>query len=267
MIGAVLGEIIGSANVHRPWNTGDSPLFPAESPLSEEAVLSMALADALLQNKEYTRMVPAWEIKYREERQGLFLNKPSIDSSLRQKREQQKGVALHAYLLGYACYRLDDVLEKSAQIASVSHEHYANTHVVQAVATGVFLANNRFSKRYIKAFYEDQYGFDLSVPYNELTEEYQHQEQPMVSVYRALIALLQSGSFDDALRISISIGDPENKQAFITGAIAEAFYKDYPDASVHHIMSHLPKEMQQVVKAFNQKFGVKAKEKFYEKLA
>lgn len=266
MIGAVLGEIIGSANFQRPWGTGDAPLVHAEHLLSEEAVLSIALADALVQNKEYTGMVAAWEIKYREERKRLFLHKGHQENVLPQNREKQQGVALYPYLLGYACYRLDDVLEKSAQIASVSHAHYANTHVAQAIASAIFLVNSRFSKRYIKAFYEDQYGFDLAVPYTKLTEEYQHQEQPMVSVYRALIALLQSGSFDDALRMSIAMSDAENKQPFITGAIAEAFYKEYPDASANYVMEHLPPEMQEVVRAFNSKFEVKAKEQFYEKL-
>lgn len=267
MTGAIIGEIFGNANVGQQEVPGNFPLFPTISCFSEDTVLSIALADALVNNKEYTMAVSAWEERYHDEILGLPMDHLPDTLTLPENKNKIETAAIHAYLTGYAFYRLDDVLEQSARIARISHDHYANTHVAQAVASAVFLTNSRFSKRYIKAFFEDEYNFDLSVPYTELKESYSHNDNPMVSVYRALISLLQSADFDGALRISFSIGDLENKQTFITGAIAEAFYQDYPDASVSHIMHGLPKEMQKVVKAFNRKFRVKAKERFYENMA
>lgn len=257
MIGAILGESIGLAKARQT---------EMANYISEDGLLSIAMANSLEQNQDYSRVVESWEEKFQDDLFGLPIKNINEIPTLPPQTSKRKGVGLHVYLLGYSCYRLDDVLEQSARIASLTHEHYANTHVAQAVATAVFLANNRFSKRYIKAYFEDQYDFDLNIPYHQLKESYQHEAHPMVSVYRALISLLQSEDFEDALRISLATGDTENKQTFITGAIAEAYYQDYPELLAQQLVQILPERLQEVIKAFNGKFRVKATERFYEKL-
>jgi ADP-ribosyl-[dinitrogen reductase] hydrolase len=266
MIGAIIGEMIGRSYKIQQQSPENFSLPLSQNSFSEDTFLSIALAAAIANNHEYTKLVSTWRERHQKDDFGLSLKNIPDNITLPAKKSKIYGTAAHAYLIGYACYRLDDVMEQSAQIAAVSHEHYANSHVAQAVASAVFLANSRFSKRYIKAYFEDQYGFDLSVPYPELREGYSHIENPMVSVYRALISLLQSADFDDAIRISLSIGDAKHKQAFICGAFAEAYYQDYPDLALSQIMNSLPEEMRHVIITFNRRFRVKAKEKFYENM-
>jgi hypothetical protein len=267
MIGAWIGEIRGVVQTQGQEVLSKASLDSGPWLVSRELVLSVALAHTMAAQHDFPLLASLWEQRLQEGTCRVPKEIIPEGTSLPPYGQKIEDAALYTYLTGYASLRLDDVLEQAGRLALLTHEHPANQQVAQAVAAGVYLGNNRFSKRYFKAYFEDQYKWDLAMPYAELSAEELQQDDPMHLVYRSLLAFLQSADFDDAIRISLAIGDAAHKVPFITSAMAEAFYQPVPDFWASMLLHRLPPVWQEVIGTFEEKFGIKATEKLYVKTA
>ena len=99
----------------------------------------------------------------------------------------------------------------------------------QATAAAIFLARTGHSKPEIRQYVEQTFDYDLNRTCDEIRPTYHHVETCQETVPEAIIAFLESVSFEDALRNAVSLGGDSDTLACITGGIAEAFYGMPPE--------------------------------------
>ncbi|MBR2028647.1 MAG: ADP-ribosylglycohydrolase family protein, partial [Oscillospiraceae bacterium] len=96
-------------------------------------------------------------------------------------------------------------------------------------------------------------NYDINFTLDEIRPTYQFNESCQETVPQAMVAFLESDSFEDAIRNAISIGGDSDTLAAITGAVAEAFYGI--DGAVRlYAMSYLDEEMNNIVKEFTDQY-------------
>ena len=116
-------------------------------------------------------------------------------------------------------------VERYAEIsAAVTHNHPEGIKGARATAAAIFLARTGASKEETKAYIEKQYRYDLDRTLDEIRPHYRFDESCQGTVPEAIIAFLESVSFEDALRNAVSLGGDSDTLAAITGSIAEAAY-------------------------------------------
>jgi ADP-ribosylglycohydrolase len=74
------------------------------------------------------------------------------------------------------------------------------------------------------------------------------------SVPQAIIAFLDSASYEDAVRNAVSLGGDSDTLACIAGAIAEAFYNGVPGAIRAKVEEILAPDLWQITKAFYDRY-------------
>ena len=134
------------------------------------------------------------------------------------------GSAMRVSSAAWLAKDMAESLHLAQLTAEVTHDHPEGIKGAQAVAAAIFLARTGHDKAEIKAYVEREFGYDLSRTCDEIRPTYHHVESCQETVPQAIIAFLESTSFEDALRTAVSLGGDSDTLAAITGSIAEAFY-------------------------------------------
>lgn len=119
---------------------------------------------------------------------------------------------------------LDDVMHVAELTAEVSHNHPEGIKGAQALASAAFLARKHTAKNDIRDFVEMKFGYDLTTSLNTIRAKYHFDMSCQGSVPQALCAFLESGGYENAVRLAVSIGGDSDTIACMTGAVAEAYY-------------------------------------------
>ena len=152
---------------------------------------------------------------------------------------------------GWLFETLDKTLEMAKVTAEVTHNHPEGIKGAQATAAAIFLARTGHSKPEIRQYVEQTFDYDLNRTCDEIRPYYCHVETCQETVPEAIIAFLESVSFEDALRNAVSLGGDSDTLACITGGIAEAFYGMPPELQ-QETLKRLPEEMQETYELFRQ---------------
>ena len=160
------------------------------------------------------------------------------------------GSAMRVAAAGWLFDTLDKTLEMAKVTAEVTHnhpEHQGRT----GHGCGHFLARTGHSKPEIRQYVEQTFGYDLSRTCDEIRPGYRHVETCQQTVPEAIIAFLESNSFEDALRNAVSLGGDSDTLACITGGIAEAFY-GMPQELRAETLKRLPEDLRAAYELFRQ---------------
>jgi ADP-ribosylglycohydrolase len=129
-----------------------------------------------------------------------------------------------------------DTLEETERVAKISaeitHNHPEGIKGAQATAAAIWMARNGKSKTEIKEYIETKYEYDLDRTWEYLNQRYGWKSSCQETVPEAIIAFLESSSFEDAIRKAVSMGGDSDTLACITGGIAEAFYGEIPEKMI-----------------------------------
>jgi len=258
MLGAIIGDIIGSTYEFDKVKTKDFDLFESEADFTDDTVLTVATADAILNNKTYLDVYKTYPKKYPNRGYGgSFYN--WVENKKSEPYESfGNGSAMRVAPIGWAFDTLEQVLEEAKKSAEVTHNHPEGIKGAQAVASAVFLARNGFSKEEIEKYLETEFGYDLYRFIDEVRLTTAGDSSCMKSVPEAIICFLESNSFEDAIRNAVSLGGDADTQACIAGAIAEAFYKEIPKEFKRKASTLLDKDLIATVKQFREKFNIKS---------
>jgi len=248
--GAVAGDIIGSPYEFNPVKTVDFPLFTPASDFTDDTVLTVAVADALMKDKDFKRML--WEYGRRYPGRGyggnfllwLLSDNPQPYNSF------GNGSAMRVSPVGLYGRTMEEVLDLARQTAEVSHNHPEGIKGAQATAAAVFLANRGASKKEIKDFIEKTFGYSLDFTIEEIRPFYAFNEICQDTVPQAIVAFLDSRDYEDAVRLAVSLGGDADTLACITGGIAAAFYKEIPEHILTRTAEILPEEFKAVMREF-----------------
>lgn len=278
MLGAIVGDIVGSIYERRNIKTKDFPLFGSRCSFTDDTVMTCAVAEAVMNGgkredfvkamKKYGRLYPnvgyggkfrAWLFSDGSAPYGSFGNGSAMRVS---------SCAWAAECDSVSKAELPDRCRNLARLsAEVTHNHPEGVKGAVATADAIFLCRCYFGdssmessekKRLIKEHIEREYGYDLSKTLDEIRPSYRFDVSCQGSVPQAITAFLESTDFEDAIRNAISIGGDSDTVAAITGSMAEAAY-GIPDRIKEKACSYLDESLRAVVRRWDgyiARFGV-----------
>ena len=259
MIGAIAGDIIGSIYEVHNTNRVDFPLFDPRCRFTDDTVLTIAVADAILTGSSYSDKLKEYFRYYPNAGYGPSFRRWAVFGSITPYYGQGSGSAMRVSPVGFAFDTLEQVIEQAKKSAEVTHNHPEGIKGAQAVAAAVFLARTGKSKREIKGFIERVFGYDFREPVGEGWDTCPGMFVKGIRKYyrvvpQAITAFLESNDFEDAIRKAISIGGDSDTIACMAGGIAEAFYKGVPKEIEDRVRFILDQRLNGVVTEFTSKY-------------
>jgi ADP-ribosylglycohydrolase len=256
MLGAIAGDVIGSVYEYYPMKDYAFPLFQKHSSFTDDTVLTIAIAHAILEKKDYGFSLKTFGRKYPGAGYGLMFLEWLDKEENEPYNSWGNGSAMRVSPIGFAYNSMADVLTQAGKSASVTHNHPEGIKGAQATALAIYLARTGRTKVEIKDEISSRFGYNLSRTLEEIRPTYCFNESCYRTVPEAIIAFLESDDYEDAIRKSVSLGGDSDTQACITGGIAQAFYKSIPKKIVERVNQLLPEEFLKIIDKFNSKFDV-----------
>lgn len=270
MVGAIAGDIIGSVFEWHNVKTVDFQLFSRDSRFTDDTVMTIAVADAILNKqpnknffidstmskKTYINKLREYGKKYPDAGYGQMFNEWLSNREQKPYRSYGNGSAMRVSPIGFAFNSIDEVLREAKRSAVVTHNHREGIKGAQAVASAVFLARTGCSKKDIRQYIEKKFHYKLNQRLEDIRLYYKFDSSCQGSVPQAIIAFLESENYEDAIRNAISIGGDSDTIACIAGGIAQAFYKEIPIYIVDKVMFILDSGLKRVLDSFNDRYGI-----------
>jgi ADP-ribosylglycohydrolase len=256
MIGAFAGDIIGSVYEANPIKTTDFPLFTRYSRFTDDTVLTIATADALLNDLDYARVYRRYGRTYPHAGYGGAFFKWMMTDDAPPYNSWGNGSAMRVGPVGFACDSIEDLLLEAEKSAAVTHNHPEGIKGAQAVALAIFMGWKGKTKKDIRQAITEKFDYGLMRTIAEIRPGYFFDVSCKGSVPQAIIAFLESHDVESAIRLAISLGGDSDTQACIAGAIAHAYYKEIPKQIEKEVRSRLPREFVKVLDAFFKKYVI-----------
>jgi len=254
MKGAITGDIIGSTYEWNRIKHKEFDLFPKGTDFTDDTVLTIALADAILNNLSYKESIHAYARSFPERGYGgMFLSWIGEDDP-QPYNSFGNGSAMRVSAVGFAFNTEQEVLHHAAESARPSHNHPEGIKGAQAVALSIFLARMGACRYEIKKIITDKFEYDLSGKLDEIRPGYDFNETCQGTVPAAITAFLESICYEDAIRNAISLGGDSDTLACIAGGIAEAYYRGVPEEIEKKALSYLDSRLMKVVEMFYERF-------------
>lgn len=253
ILGAIIGDIIGSVFEWHNAKTTDFQMFGAGTDFTDDSVLTFATMDSILNGIDYTTAYQTYGRKYPNRGYGGFFYSWIRSDHPKPYNSYGNGSAMRVSPVGWACDTLDDVLHQAKRSAEVTHNHPEGIKGAQATAAAVYMARTGSSKADIKQYIQNSFGYDLDRRIADIRPVYKFNETCQQTVPEAIIAFLESDDYESAIRMAISIGGDSDTVACITGGIAEAFYKEIPERIVGNALRLLPADVIKLIEEFSEK--------------
>ena len=250
MLGAIVGDIVGSIYEFDNHRSKEFLLFGEKCTFTDDTVLTVAVADCLMNDGNYAEYIKNYARKYTGRGYGGRFKQWIISESMEPYNSWGNGSAMRVSSVGFAYDNLDAVMMEAQRSAEVTHNHPEGIKGAQATAVAIFMARKGQSKSQIKTAIAKSFGYDLNRTVDEIRPTYVFNESCQETVPEAIIAFLESNDFEDAIRNAISLGGDSDTLTCITGSLAEAFYGGVPKAIAEKALSYLDPNMCEVVKQF-----------------
>lgn len=255
MLGAIIGDIVGSPYEFNNIKTKTFPLFSDSSVFTDDTILTVATAECLMDyNQNYSSYYRNYGKKYPSSYGAMFL-KWIHDKKMGPYNSCGNGSAMRVGPIGFLCEGLEEAILEAKRSAEVTHNHPEGIKGAQATASAIWLARHGYNKNTIKEFISSVFHYKLNYSLEDLRQKYKYNETSQGTVPQAIVAFLKSNCFKDAIRNAISIGGDSDTLACITGSIAEAFYGNIPDDMIDEAIKRIPQEFEEVVRKFYLKVG------------
>ena len=255
MLGAIAGDVIGSVYEHEPTKRTDFPLFSPGSRFTDDTVLTVATAHAILSGTPYERAYLELGRRHPHAGYGRAFRGWLASPDPQPYGSWGNGSAMRVSSVGFVFDSVDTVLREAERSAVVTHGHPEGVKGAQAVALAVFLARTGASKDRIREELTSRFDYDLQRTVEQIRPTYTFEVSCQRSVPEAIVAFLDSHDLESAIRLAISLGGDADTQASIAGAIGEAFYGVVPEVIGAGVRSRLPDEFLDVIDAFERQYG------------
>lgn len=262
LMGAILGDIAGSIYEFDPHKATDINLQDKRMDYTDDTIMTIAVADWILNDKRHTmnglvERMQQWGRRYPHP-MGAYGN--MFSQWLRSDNPMPynswgNGSAMRVSAVGFAFDTLEETMNVAKKCAEVTHNHPEGIKGAQATAAAIFMARTGSTKKEIRRFITDTFGYNLDRSCDDIRPTYGFDGSCQGTVPESIIAFLDSKDYEDALRLCISLGGDADTMGAITGAIAGAYYNKMPYALYEFGMEKLPKDIQNVVGLFNSKYG------------
>jgi ADP-ribosylglycohydrolase len=234
MLGALAGDIIGSTYESRNVKSVSFDLFPDGSAFTDDSVMTLAVAKWLLDDKVHScagliKCMQELGRRHKDAGYGPHFLQWLFSSNPQPYNSWGNGAGMRVSPVGLYAKTLDEALALAAVTASISHNHAEGVKGAQAIAASVFLCKHGRGKQEIKEYIETMFGYDLDRCIADIRRTYCFDVSCQGSVPEAIIAFLEGNSFEEVIRLAISIGGDSDTIGCMAGAIAACCY-EIPDA-------------------------------------
>ncbi len=204
MIGAIIGDIIGSPYEYQNIKKTEFPLFIERSNFTDDSVTTIAIADAILNKVDYGVSLKKWGRKFPRLDYGAHFRGWLFSNYSDPYNSWGNGSAMRVSPVGFAFNTLEKVLAEAKKSAEVTHNHPEGIKGAQVTASAIFLARNGSSKPEIKEYIEKTFQYDLSKSLNEIRPLYEFDVSCQGSVPQAITSFLEGNDFEDTRRIFVA---------------------------------------------------------------
>ena len=229
MLGALVGDIIGSVYEFHNTKSTDFELFHGASKFTDDSVMTLAVAKWLVEDEAHTLHYLIYCMQELGNRHpyagygGHFYGWLAKDNP-QPYNSWGNGAGMRVSPVGLYAKTLDEALALAALTASVSHNHPEGVKGAQAIATSMFLCKQGKSKQEIKEYIETTFGYNLHRTIAEIRPRYEFDVSCQGSAPEAIIAFLEGNSFEEVIRLAISLGGDSDTIGAMAGAIAACMY-------------------------------------------
>ena len=267
MIGAFIGDTIGSSYEGDTLKTKNFELFTYYTHPTDDSVMTFAIEQALMKNypldlsekgitklkKDTLNSIILWYKMYPKAGYGTNFKDWVLTSKTHEPYNScGNGSAMRISPVAYVCNSLEEVKIVSKAVTEVTHNHIEGIKGAEAIAVSIYLARTNKSKEYIKEYIIKHYYPELrEMTYKKLIEHYDVSVTCQGTVPEAICCFLESEDFEYALRSAISIGGDTDTIACMTCAIAEAYYKNIPPYINDIVEDYFDESMEKQYKDFN----------------
>ncbi|MBB3189907.1 ADP-ribosylglycohydrolase family protein [Halomonas cerina] len=256
MLGAIAGDIIGSVHEGAGTKRRDFPLFTPESTFTDDTVLSVAVAEVLLEGGDFVDAFHDYYHRYPDAGFGGIFRQWAAGRARDPYHSFGNGSAMRVGPVGFAAGSLDDALVLARRSAEVTHDHPDGIRGAQAVAAVIYLARAGATKPEILTEVEGRFGYDLSASLDDIRPGYRFDVTCRGSVPQAIIAFLEADGVEAAIRNAVSLGGDADTLACMAGGMAEAFHGGVPTPIAEEALSRLEPDLRRVVEAFRARFAL-----------
>ena len=260
MYGAILGDMIGAPyEFDRSKKTKKFPLFCTESHFTDDSVMTIAVAEALLDNRfkddeeikaGLVDSMRKWGRKYPGAGYGAKFVRWLAARDPAPYGSYGNGSAMRVSAAGWLFDTLEQTRRMARLSAEVTHNHPEGIKGAESTASAIYLARTGCGKDEIKEYIAKEFGYDLSRTCDQIRPGYRHVESCQGTVPEAITAFLEGADFEDVIRTAVSLGGDCDTLTCIAGSIAEAFY-GVPEPLKDECRSRLPKDMLEILGRFD----------------
>lgn len=231
MIGAIIGDIVGSRFEWNNHRSKDFDLMPHQCFFTDDSIMSLAVCDALMRcqpdfidlGKQAVRSMQEIGRPYPNSGYGGSFYRWMYSDTPMPYNSFGNGAAMRVSACGYVAKSLEEAKRLSKAVTEVTHNHPEGIKGAEATAVAVYLARTGKGLLEIQDYItKNCYPMDFTL--DSIRNTYQFNETCQNTVPQALEAFFESTGFEDAIRNAISIGGDSDTLAVITGAVAEAYY-------------------------------------------
>lgn len=224
------------------------PLFPGGSDFTDDSILTIAVAKALVRSMEQKCVFG--DVLVEELRiMGVEYPHPKVGYGTGYRRWLHdpfampynscgNGSAMRVSACGLIAVTLEEALELVEASADATHNHPEGIKGARATAAAIFLAKTRHSKEEIRNYIHNNF-YPMDRTLDQIREYYEFEGTCPKSVPEAIIAFLESTDFEDAIRNTISLGGDADTMGAITGSIAWSFYRFQSETGISTRMAKL----------------------------
>ena len=268
MLGAIIGDIVGSRFEFNNHKSKDFEFFSDECEFTDDTVMTIAVAKAVIHAQSHDMYVNKGTLAYLSTytmrsygrrypfcTYGLRFMDWLFDDDARPYGSYGNGAGMRVSSVAWAARNMNDCVKMSEAVTGVTHSHPEGIKGAEAIATTTFLALHGASKDDIRMHIHNNY-YKLDFTLDQIRGSYRFDETCQGTIPQAIEAFLESTSFEDAIRNAISIGGDSDTLAACTGAIAEAYY-GIPQAMREKALTYLDKRLRNDVESIERNFPPK----------
>jgi ADP-ribosylglycohydrolase len=250
MLGAIIGDVIGSVFEGSGLKIKQFPLLTAKNTYTDDTVLTVAVASAILDQGDYSECIRKFARRHPGRGYGGYFQRWLHDDSLGPYKSWGNGSAMRVSPVGWAFDSVEEVLVEAKRSANVTHNHPDSVRGAQAVALSVYLARRGAGKITIRKEITSRFGYDLKRTVDEIRPVYSFDVSCQGSVPESIICFLDSNDFESSVRLAISLGGDADTMACIAGGISEAYYGTVAKSTELRVRELLPPDLLEVADRF-----------------
>ena len=256
MLGAIAGDVIGSVHEFRGACPEDFELFERHSGPTDDSVLTVAVAETVLDRGDFAAALRRWGRRYPAAGYGGHFALWLLDDQAGPYQSYGNGSAMRVSPIGWAFDTLEEVLAGAERSAAVSHDHPEGVKGAQAVAAAILVARKGGSRADLRELFEARFGYDCSRSLAELRARHRFDETCPGTVPVAATIAIGATSVEDAIRKAVSLGGDADTLGCIAGSIAEAMFGGVPRSLADAVTARLPDDLREVTERFMARYAV-----------